>query len=166
MRRLRVSQSVDETSSVAIAIGQRLLHETAAGHVIALQGSVGVGKSEFARSLIRAMCDDEELVVTSPTFTLLNSYELDMSMHGRSIHVHHLDLYRLKSISDLAVLELDVLHARGEHLIVEWPDLLLENGSLKWPHVIVDIELGENENSRLISLSGKCGGESIISQLQ
>jgi tRNA threonylcarbamoyl adenosine modification protein YjeE len=84
------------------------------GDMIALSGPLGAGKSTFARALVRALCDDPELDVPSPTFTLVQAYE------GR-LPVAHFDLYRLGDPDELAELGLDEAVQAGV-VLVEWPE--------------------------------------------
>ncbi|MGO7845320.1 tRNA (adenosine(37)-N6)-threonylcarbamoyltransferase complex ATPase subunit type 1 TsaE, partial [Rhizobium johnstonii] len=60
----------------------------------ALSGDLGAGKSSLARAILRAIADDEGLEVPSPTFTLVQSYDL-------LIAVSHFDLYRLGDPAEL-----------------------------------------------------------------
>ena len=68
--------------------GQDLALAIARGDCLALYGDLGVGKSTLARALIRSVADDQKLDVPSPTFTLVQSYEL-------RIKLAHFDLYRI-----------------------------------------------------------------------
>lgn len=96
---------------------KRLAEELAAvarpGDVMLLSGDLGAGKSTLARFLIRTISDDPELEVPSPTFTLVQSYELPR------LTVHHLDLYRLAAPEEVD--ELGIEDAEGL-MLVEWPD--------------------------------------------
>lgn len=85
----------------------------AKGDCIGLEGDLGAGKSTFARALIRALAGDDTLEVPSPTFTLVQTYDL-------RIPVNHFDLYRLNSQDELDELGLDEALENGAALI-EWP---------------------------------------------
>ena len=65
------------------------------GDVITLTGDLGAGKTAAARSLIRYLADDEDLEVPSPTFTLVQGYELP------AFTVMHADLYRIDVLQRL-----------------------------------------------------------------
>ena len=88
------------------------------GDCLCLSGDLGAGKSTFARALIRAIADDPDFEVPSPTFTLVQSYQLRLP-------IAHLDLYRIGSPDELDELGLDDALAEGAALI-EWPEKALE----------------------------------------
>ena len=96
-------------------LGEDLALALTAGDTLALQGDLGAGKSTLARALLRARADTPDLEVPSPTFTLIQTYELPRGP------VAHADLYRLGDVSELAELGLEDLSAEGI-LLVEWPD--------------------------------------------
>jgi tRNA threonylcarbamoyladenosine biosynthesis protein TsaE len=85
--------------------------------VVALEGDLGAGKTTLARAILRAAARDPELIVPSPTFTLVEIYETP----GASWW--HFDLYRLEQPEQ--VFELGWEEARAEGVaLVEWPERL------------------------------------------
>jgi tRNA threonylcarbamoyladenosine biosynthesis protein TsaE len=103
------------------ALGKRLGAALAPGSVVLLEGDLGAGKSELARAVIRSLAG-AEIAVPSPTFTLVQTYELPR------LEVSHSDLYRLRDASEVGELGLDECWQRGA-LLVEWPD----RASWLWP---------------------------------
>jgi tRNA threonylcarbamoyl adenosine modification protein YjeE len=87
----------------------------APGDFVTLSGDLGAGKTTLARALIRRLAGDPELEVPSPTFTLIQTYELP------GWFVAHVDLYRLGDASELAELGLDDLPPQAI-VLMEWPD--------------------------------------------
>jgi tRNA threonylcarbamoyl adenosine modification protein YjeE len=85
------------------------------GDVVALSGDLGAGKTTLARAMIRHLAGDPTLDVPSPTFTLMQSYELP-----RFVLVHA-DFYRLTGPDDLRELGFEDLPA-GAVVLIEWPD--------------------------------------------
>ncbi|MBP0443264.1 tRNA (adenosine(37)-N6)-threonylcarbamoyltransferase complex ATPase subunit type 1 TsaE [Roseomonas sp. SSH11] len=104
----------DEAATGALAA--RAARLSRPGDAILLDGPLGAGKSAFARAFLRAAAGDPALEVPSPTFTLVQSYDLPKGA------AHHLDLYRLEGPDALP--ELGWEEARDGIVLVEWPDRL------------------------------------------
>lgn len=85
--------------------------------VVALRGGLGVGKTTLVRAILRAATGDRDLLVPSPTFTLVEVYDTARGTFW------HFDLYRLDDPGQ--ALELGWEEARAEGIaLVEWPDRL------------------------------------------
>lgn len=95
-------------------LGEDLALVLKAGDCIALSGDLGAGKSTLARAFIQTVAGDGTLEVPSPTFTLVQSYDL-------RIPVFHFDLYRIGDPSELYELGFDEAILDGICL-VEWPE--------------------------------------------
>ncbi len=83
---------------------------------MALSGALGSGKTTFARAFVAARAG-RALEVPSPTFTLVQTYELPDGT------IFHFDLYRLERADDAIELGIDEAFADGISLI-EWPERL------------------------------------------
>jgi len=98
---------------------RRLMVDIAAalapGDLVTLSGDLGAGKTTFARAMIRHFAGDPAVEVPSPTFTLLQAYELPR------FTLVHADLYRLNDPAELAELGLEEILPRSLTLL-EWPD--------------------------------------------
>jgi N-acetylmuramate 1-kinase len=108
--------------TVALADEQatrRLMVDIAAaiepGDLITLSGDLGAGKTTFARALIRHLGGNQSIEVPSPTFTLMQAYELPR------FTLVHADLYRLSGPAELAELGFEDL-GEGAVTLLEWPD--------------------------------------------
>ena len=127
------------------ALAARLAAVARPGDAVLLEGPLGAGKSALARAFLRAAAGDPALEVPSPTFTLVQSYDL---AGGRT--AHHFDLYRLSGPDGLVELGWD--EAREGIVLVEWPDRLgpfTPEGALR-----VTLAPGADEDSRLARIEG------------
>jgi len=126
------------------------------GEAIALSGELGAGKTTFARALVRAVLNDSQAEVPSPTFGLLQAYE------SRRFPVLHLDLYRLSSPQEVGELVADDALANGV-AVVEWPD--------RAPHLLastrLDVHIAEADRPdlRTVELRGHGAWESRLGRL-
>ena len=100
-----------ETAHFAIDIAAAL----EPGDLVTLSGELGAGKTAFARALIRHLADDDAIEVPSPTFALIQNYEL------HRFPLVHADFYRLSGAAELAELGFDDLPERAV-VLLEWPD--------------------------------------------
>ncbi|MFT0859324.1 tRNA (adenosine(37)-N6)-threonylcarbamoyltransferase complex ATPase subunit type 1 TsaE [Ancylobacter sp. G4_0304] len=92
-----------------------LVATLAPGDIVALNGDLGAGKTTLARALVRALAEDDELEVPSPTFTLMQLY--DLPRH----RVVHADLYRLGEPEELEEIGWSD-QTDGAVVLVEWPE--------------------------------------------
>jgi tRNA threonylcarbamoyl adenosine modification protein YjeE len=113
-----------ESEEVAIDLADedatcRLAGDVAAvlvpGDMVALSGDLGSGKTTFARALIRRLAGDDSLDVPSPTFTLMQTYDLPRCS------IVHVDLYRVNAPEELIEMGFTDL-ADDAITLVEWPD--------------------------------------------
>ena len=99
---------------------RKFLKEIKIGDVIFLYGEMGVGKTTFVKYLINELQKINKLKVTdvtSPTFNLLNEYQIN------KIKVNHYDLFRLKSSDELK--NLDLFEDRSSTItVIEWPQII------------------------------------------
>lgn len=125
-------RSENETAQLAADLAPSLQK----GDVVLLHGTLGTGKTVFARSLIRTLTDSADLEVPSPTFTLVQTYNADPAP------IYHFDLYRLESPDEIFELGWEEALAEGI-VIVEWPERL---GPYK-PRAPLDISISAVENN-------------------
>ncbi|HET8701738.1 MAG TPA: tRNA (adenosine(37)-N6)-threonylcarbamoyltransferase complex ATPase subunit type 1 TsaE [Nitrococcus sp.] len=106
-RRLRGPQAT-------MALGAELAAALPQRCRIDLRGDLGAGKTTLVRGLLRAL--DHTGVVRSPTYTLIESYQV------AERRLYHLDLYRLSDPEELEYIGLRDLLRESAVLLVEWPE--------------------------------------------
>jgi tRNA threonylcarbamoyladenosine biosynthesis protein TsaE len=97
-----------------IAFGRRIAENLRPPGVIYLEGDLGTGKTTLARGVLWGL--GYVGPVRSPTYTLLEPYELEL------MRLYHLDLYRLGDPEELEYLGLRDLLDGQSLLLVEWPE--------------------------------------------
>ena len=101
------------------ALARQLARLVSHGDTFLLSGSIGSGKTVFARAFIKTLLAaaglDED--VPSPTYTLVQTYS------AGPLEIWHVDLFRLDTAADAAELALDDAFSSAVCLI-EWPDRL------------------------------------------
>ncbi|MDT7809868.1 MAG: tRNA threonylcarbamoyladenosine biosynthesis protein TsaE [Acidobacteriota bacterium] len=136
------SRGADETFEAGRRVGERL----AGGEILLLSGTLGAGKTVFAKGLAAGLgLDPSE--VSSPSFTLVNRYG-----EGRLL-LYHLDLYRLAEGASAAhAVELDELLAdESAVIVIEWAERM---GRYRLPPTVWRVHIeGDGEDPRRIRIT-------------
>ena len=141
----KIDISSEETTK---ELAKDLTHYLKGGEIVYLYGEMGVGKTTFVRYLINQFQKDKKLritEVTSPTFNLLNEYDIN------DLVIKHYDLFRLKDKSEITNLDL-FENNQNTITLIEWPQLISKNKSIKTIDLIFSYE---NElNNRSVKIDG------------
>lgn len=86
------------------------------GLMIGLAGSLGAGKTVFAKGVAQFLKISEE--ITSPTYAYIEEY--DYLRHGVSGKLYHLDLWKIETPQELARLEIAKLLGPNNVVVIEW----------------------------------------------
>ncbi len=137
------THSTEETVALGKKIGARLVP----GDVIALQGTLGAGKTTITKGIALALGITED--ITSPTFCLISEY-------GGAIPLYHMDVYRLDGAEDFINLGVDdMLYGQGVCLI-EWSEKIMD----ELPKNTIILRLTPNsDESRTIEIENWNHGE-------
>ena len=133
------------------AIGNTIKNLDLKNFEVHLNGNWGAGKTTLVRGILQYLNWTD--VVTSPSYTLCEEYEID----GRLLL--HVDLYRINSIEDVEVLNLDRTIATQKIIFIEWPENLQTDRN-----VDVIINLDHENEARHATL--KCKDSNIESSIR
>ena len=122
------------------ALGATLAARLKPGDVVGLKGDLGAGKTTLARAIVRAAAGDPDLIVPSPTFTLVEVYDTPRGSFW------HFDLYRLDDPQQVYELGWEEALAEGI-VLLEWPERL---GRLLPKHLSVTLELASDDGRRAL----------------
>ena len=117
------------------------------GDIVFFHGEIGVGKTTFIRHLVNCLQSNNHLnqtEVTSPTFNLVNEYDVGVFI------IQHYDLYRLTNSYETK--NIGLLENQKEILtLIEWPEKIdnkIEN------KIDLFFEYGEDMNKRFLTIKG------------
>ena len=125
----------------------KFLKKIKPGYSIFLYGEIGVGKTTFIRYLINKFQKINKLEiteVTSPTFSLLNEYQIN------EFKINHYDLFRLKSVEETKNLNL-FDDSKNTINLIEWPQMVKEK-----PKNLIELvfEYGKDHKTRSVQIKG------------
>ena len=125
----------------------KFLKKIKPGYSIFLYGEIGVGKTTFIRYLINKFQKINKLEiteVTSPTFNLLNEYQIN------EFKINHYDLFRLKSVEETKNLNL-FDDSKNTINLIEWPQMVKEK-----PKNLIELvfEYGKDHKTRSVQIKG------------
>ena len=99
-------------------LGEEFANVANPGTVIALIGDLGVGKTVFTKGIAKGLGITDS--ITSPTFTILESYDT-----GR-MPLHHFDVYRIGDVEEMEEVGFDDCVYSDGITIVEWAGIIEE----------------------------------------
>lgn len=138
-----MQQFTARTAQDMDAIAPDVIRAIGDSRVVAMDAPMGAGKTTLVKAICKALGSTS--VVNSPTFAIINDYELPS---GRALY--HFDLYRLKNIDEAFNMGFDEYFYSGNYCFVEWPaiaeDILPEDAR------ILTIEV-QPDGSRLVTVN-------------
>lgn len=134
-----ITKSPEETLKLATMIGTKLR----AGDIIALNGSLGAGKTVFAKGIALALDIKEN--VTSPTYNIICEY-------SGNLPLYHMDLYRISDYDEFEMLGVDHLLFGKGITVIEWSERIIDE--LPDSLITIDIIREEESDVRTINIEG------------
>lgn len=135
-----------ENPDATFEFGRRLGRQLRGGEAVLLSGPLGAGKTLLTKGMMSGLGYDEA-EVTSPSFTLVNKYEADLT-------VYHIDLWRIEHPEGAAFsvgLE-ELLEDEEAVMIIEWAERL---GDFNFGPQTIRIELaGDGDDPRFLTVNG------------
>lgn len=128
------------------ALGRRMAQYLPTQCVVALNGTLGAGKTRLVRAFAEA-CGIDEKDVTSPTFTLWQTYQ-------GTRRIHHLDAYRIRDEDEFDALGVEECFGEDATTFIEWAERVA--GCLPTDLLIVHIEVLD-ETSRRVTFKAPDG---------
>ena len=127
-----------------IRIGRILGSCLPRGTFVALEGTLGAGKTQFVKGIACGLDEGGWAGLRSPTFTLMLSY------HGGRCVLHHVDFYRLNESPELPGEILEAINSDRAITVVEWADIWRD----VWPRQFVRVcfEIDEDTSKRRITV--------------
>lgn len=105
-----ITRSEEETYNLGVQLARLM----GPGTAISLEGDLGAGKTALVKGLATGLGVSD--TVTSPTFTIVNTYE------GAGVRLHHFDVYRIDDPDELYNIGWDEYFNPDDVCVVEWGD--------------------------------------------
>jgi len=129
-----IVENPDELSYVAKQLLEAFEHK-----IILLNGQLGAGKTTLVKEIVRIQNPSEE--VSSPTFSLVNQYQLQ---NGQ---MYHIDLYRIEDLNEAMEMGIEEYLFDDHRVFIEWPDVILP--LLDNDYHTITIEVLDNSRRRI-----------------
>jgi len=147
-----ISNSEEDT----VRLGQALAAVLPPNSVIALNGTLGAGKTRLVQAIAEALEIDRHEVV-SPTFVLMQEY------HGQK-SIYHVDAYRIASDEEFLQLGMEEYFVAGGLVFIEWAERVAK--TLPANHLSIDIEVLSEETRQIRVYSHHQGIEPLFDSLR
>ena len=133
------SFNIDDEESM-VAFGGKLAEALVPLLIITLNGDLGAGKTTLSRGVLHGL--GHHGAVKSPTYTIVEPYELDIGS------VYHFDLYRVNDPQELDYIGFSDYLDQGALSLIEWP----ERGEGYLAAADMSIEIGHLTQGRCVSV--------------
>lgn len=133
---MNITYSIDQVEAVA-----KQLITSATSRTLLFYGDMGVGKTTLIKALVTALGSADN--VSSPTFSLVNEYEL------KDEKIYHFDLYRINDLEEAYNFGIEDYLDSKHWVIIEWPQII--EPILSGDECVVNLTI-QSENMRQLIL--------------
>ena len=109
---MKIKYQLNQLKEISLKVTQNFNKK-----IVLISGEMGVGKTTLIKEVLLSMKVVEN--VSSPTFSIINEY-----ITGQNKIVYHMDLYRIKNISEIEGIGLFEYLESGNLCIIEWGDMI------------------------------------------
>jgi len=109
---MKIKFQINQLKEVSVDVKEKIKT-----NIVLISGEMGVGKTTLIKEVLLSMKVVEN--VSSPTFSIINEY-----ITGQNKIVYHMDLYRIKNISEIEGIGLFEYLESGNLCIIEWGDMI------------------------------------------
>ena len=109
---MKIKFQINQLKEVSVNVKEKIKT-----NIVLISGEMGVGKTTLIKEVLLSMKVIEN--VSSPTFSIINEY-----ITGQNKIVYHMDLYRIKNISEIEGIGLFEYLESGNLCIIEWGDII------------------------------------------
>ena len=109
---MKIKFQINQLKEVSVNVKEKIKT-----NIVLISGEMGVGKTTLIKEVLLSMKVVEN--VSSPTFSIINEY-----ITGQNKIVYHMDLYRIKNISEIEDIGLFEYLESGNLCIIEWGDMI------------------------------------------
>jgi tRNA threonylcarbamoyladenosine biosynthesis protein TsaE len=142
-----VSRVLSRSAAQTLALGRDFALNLRRGDVVALEGTLGSGKTQFVKGVVSRFAPAAK--VTSPTFVVVHRYE-GKDDAGKDVLLFHADLYRIRSADELTEAGFADIAGPDAILLIEWADKFRD--VLPRSSTVVRFAHGATEQERIIDL--------------
>ncbi len=121
------------------------------GLVIALEGSLGAGKTTLVRALLRAAGVTGP--IKSPTFAVLEPYVV------AHLDFYHFDFYRFSDAAEFSDIGFRELFGPGKICVMEWPERVA--GRLPAPDLRLVLRVAGEGRELFMEATSECGASCL-----
>jgi len=169
---IHLTFSPTQTKNLGKKIAEKILQKRFSQRavVLALEGSLGAGKTTFLQGFAKGIGIEDKIL--SPTFVILKKFKIpvcitkqndERELNSKFKNFYHIDCYRIKQSKELSELGFEKIISNPKNIIcIEWADKIKK--ILPRDTIWLKFEV-KNKNQRKITLKDKKGTTRILTKL-